>query len=220
MSSEVDICNLALSHLGDEAGVVAIKPPDGTIQAAHCGRFYPIARDLLLEMHPWPFAVKRKEVAEVENPSPDDWAYAYALPAQCLRPLTCLVPGQTAALDNEGGGHAYLVEAAEDGSSVIYTNVPAATIRYIARVTDTTRYSPAFVVALARLLAAHLAGPIVKAGPGVEVAAAQMKLFGVEYAQAAALSANVGKNKAYETRTPGWLAARGGFVPAEGRVTY
>src|SRR5687767_8634483 len=94
MSSEVDIANLALSHLGDEANVVAIDPPDGTVQASHCGRFYPIARDLLLEMHPWTFATRRATLAEVTNPVEDDWTYAYTLPTGCIRPLSALLPGQ------------------------------------------------------------------------------------------------------------------------------
>lgn len=224
MSSEVDICNLALSHLGDEASVTAITPPDGTIQAAHCGRFYPIARGLMLEMHPWPFATKRKVIAQVENPSPDDWAYAYALPTGCLRPLSCLLPGQPERYlggDSDQGSHPYIVEATDDGSGVLYTNVETATLRYIANVTDTTKYSPTFVAALARLLAAYLAGPIVKGSEGASVAKAQMQIFAVEFGKAAALSSNVGKRNAYETYTPAAIAARGGFPRAQdGRVTY
>ena len=34
MASEVDICNLALAHLGDAATVSSINPPEGSIQAA------------------------------------------------------------------------------------------------------------------------------------------------------------------------------------------
>ena len=50
MASEVDICNLALGHLGDNATVASLNPPEGSVQAQHCARFYPIARDALLEM--------------------------------------------------------------------------------------------------------------------------------------------------------------------------
>ena len=48
MPSEVDICNLALGHLGDSATVATIDPPEGSAQAEHCARFYPIARDARL----------------------------------------------------------------------------------------------------------------------------------------------------------------------------
>ena len=63
MASEVDICNVALGHLGDEAAISAIDPPDGSVQASHCARIYPMARDELIEMHNWRFAVKRKALA-------------------------------------------------------------------------------------------------------------------------------------------------------------
>ena len=52
MASVVDICNQALSHLGDSATVASIDPPEGSAQAEHCARFYPAALAALLEMHP------------------------------------------------------------------------------------------------------------------------------------------------------------------------
>ena len=64
MASEVDICNLALSHLGDNATVASIDPPEGSAQAEHCSRFYPIARDTLLEMHNWNFSTRRAVLAQ------------------------------------------------------------------------------------------------------------------------------------------------------------
>lgn len=214
MSSEVDICNLALSYLGDEAEVVAIDPPDGTIQAAHCGRFYPMVRGLLLEMHPWTFATKRAPLAEVTNPSPDDWSYAYALPSGCLRPLSALLPGvpeQFLGTDSDLGTHPYIIEAGDDGTLVLYTNVETAVLRYIAEINDTSKFSPSFVACLARLLASYLAGPIVKGETGANVGVAQLKIFAGEYATATKLNANVGKRDAYQTRKPDWIAARGPY---------
>lgn len=57
--TEVDLCNLALSHLGDTATVTSISPPDGSPQSIHCARFYPIARDALQEMHTWGFSTRK-----------------------------------------------------------------------------------------------------------------------------------------------------------------
>lgn len=212
MSSEVDICNLALSHLGDDAEVAAITPPDGTVQSGHCARFYPIARAALLEMFPWTFATKRVAVSEVDNPSPDDWAYAYRLPSTCIRPLSSLLPGVPArSLSNEtdAEGFPYIIEADEDGEPVLFTNVETAVLRYIDLVTDTTKFTPLFVVALARLLAAYLAGPILKGDTGVKVSQAQLRIFlEVEFPRAAAKNANIGKRTSYETRMPPWLAGR------------
>lgn len=218
MSSEVDICNLGLSHLGDESQVAAITPPDGTIQAAHCGRFYPIARDALLEMHPWSFATKRVALAEVTNPSPDDWAYAYALPSTCLRPLALLQPGVPEQLlgspDSDAGSNPYLVETAQHGTRILLTNIQAAYLRYIDQAKDTTKFTPLFVLALARLLASYLAGPILKGDTGMKVSANQMQLFGREYMLAASRDANVGHRDLRQTYQPPWLVKRGLGVAA------
>lgn len=213
MSSEVDICNLALAHLGDEAEVVAISPPDGTIQAAHCGRFYPFARGVLLEMFPWSFAVKRVAIPKLAtNPLDDDWGFAYSLPTGCLRPLSCLYPGvpeRYLGTDTDINSHPYVIEAAANGSAIMYTNVETATLRYIALITDTTKYTPGFTVALSRLLAAYLSGPILKGKEGAAMAQTQLKWFDIEFKKAAAASANTGKRNAYETRRPSFLSARG-----------
>ena len=63
MSSVIDICNLALSHLGDTATVASIDPPEGSAQAEHCSRFYPVARDAMLELFNWKFATRRATLA-------------------------------------------------------------------------------------------------------------------------------------------------------------
>ena len=42
MFSVVEICNLALSHLGDRATVVSIDPPEGSAQAEHCKTYWPL----------------------------------------------------------------------------------------------------------------------------------------------------------------------------------
>ena len=64
MASDVDICNLALSFLGDDANVSSISPPEGSQQSEHCARFYPIARDGLLQMHNWNWASRRVALSQ------------------------------------------------------------------------------------------------------------------------------------------------------------
>src|SRR5437868_3345326 len=89
MSSEVEICNMALSHLGDSATVASIDPPEGSSQAEHCQRWYPIARNALLEMHDWGFATTRALLAEVVSQFPQ-WRHSYARPSDCLKVLAVL----------------------------------------------------------------------------------------------------------------------------------
>lgn len=109
MASAVDICNVALGHLGDTATVVSITPPDSSVQAQLCARFYPIARDALLEMSAWGFATKRIQLAQVTLPTYTDsdgntrggtWQFGYSVPADMVNVLAVL-PAE--ALDDYEG---------------------------------------------------------------------------------------------------------------------
>lgn len=150
MASAVDICNLALAHLSDSATVSSIDPPEGSVQAEHCARFYPIARDALLEMHQWSFAMRRTELA-LSGDAPSTWAYSYSVPASCVR-VTAVLP-QGAERDEQG------VDFVQE-NGYVYTNEANASARYITRVTDTTRFTPLFVTTLSWLLANFLVGPV------------------------------------------------------------
>jgi hypothetical protein len=207
MASDVDICNLALGNLGDTATVASIDPPEGSAQAGHCSRFYPIARDALLEMHPWNFATKRVTLALLDVTPPSAWAYAYAVPADAV--------GLVAVLDAEAGDdysaaglytpQPYQVETLDD-ADVIYTNVENAVLRYTGLVTDTTKFSPLFIVGLAMLLTSMLAGPVLKGEVGRSEARAWLKEFQAWYASAAASDANDGRTQT--TQQPTWVANR------------
>lgn len=171
MASEVDICNLALSMLGDEATLTSIDPPEGSAQADHCKRFYPMARDAVLELHPWGFCTKRQTLAQLDT-TVWNWTYAYRAPSQCLRILAVMPSDATTeteevAYDTEGG----------DDSIIIRTNQELAVCRYIERITDTTRYSSLVVHGIATLLASHLAGPVIKGEAGKAESKAQMQAF-------------------------------------------
>lgn len=213
LASVTDICNLALSHLGEEASVIAINPADGTRQSTLCGIYYPIVRDVVLSSFGWTFATRRRVLAQVVNPSPDDWGYAYALPNGCLRPLQSLNPGVPAANfgagDTDTGTFPYLIESSEDGKGVLYTNLQTTTLRYVAQVTDTTRFTPLVVVAMSRLLAAYLAGPIITGTEGIKVSQAQLKWFDLEMSKAMLADASIGHRDLSQYR-PDWITARGG----------
>lgn len=179
MASEVDICNLALAHLGDEATVASLSPPEGSAQADHCARFYPIARDALLQMHPWGFASQEINLA-VTTATRNRWAYCYAQPndmlaaraivpifdAQAL-PAGCIPHSfEAVAAAISPAPQPFVCEADADGTLLICTNQPTAILRYTARVTDTTKFSPLFITTLSWYLASMLAGPLLKGDAG------------------------------------------------------
>lgn len=199
MASVPDICNIALSAVGADAAVTSISPPDGSSEAGHCARFYPLARKMMIEMGPCLFALTRAELALLTNDS-QVWSYAYALPADCIKPLRVLraldFPYTNASIyeidkvltsfePNEQGGAEYQIEG-----QVLYTHEPEAVLIYRRDVTDTTKFTPTTVMGLGTLLASFLAGPIVKGMDGVRLGRALREDAQALLAQAAVLDAN------------------------------
>lgn len=201
MASEVDIANLALAHLGDSATVASMDPPEGSAQAEHCARFYPIARDSLLEMHNWKFATRRVRLAQLVVES-WDWEFAYAEPSSAIKLLSVLP--DTSSSDAQGEDYETMGDA--DGAALILTNLSEATLKYITHVTDTTKFSPLFIDALAWLLASHMAGPILKGDVGMAAAKQCLIAFKEVYAKAIVSDAN--QQRHTPEHVVGWIAGR------------
>jgi hypothetical protein len=170
MASIVQICNMALSHIGSDARVSSISPPDGSVEAGHCATFYDQARTEMLEPGNWGFALKRTLLAQSTNAS-DTWLYAYSIPSDCLRPLRILTPvsGVTVFTQDTASYQAGDSDSAtfEREGQVLYSNEPDAVLLYTCDVDDVTRYSPSFTTALSYLLAGYIAGPILKGSDGL-----------------------------------------------------
>lgn len=203
MASSIDISNLALAHLGDEANITSFT--EGSAQAEHCRRYYPMARDALIEKHTWNFAMRRESLALLDETPPPSWLYVYACPTTAVRVVSVLLPTALDDSDSED----FVQESLADGTKVIYSNAPEATVRFVALVTDTTKYTPTFVLAFARLMASMLAGPIVKGETGTKVADAHMAHFmKVEYPDAVAADARASQNEPYRNHEPAGISAR------------
>lgn len=188
MPSEVDICNLMLARLGDDATVSELDPPEGSAQAEHCATFYPIARDSLLEMHNWNFATRRKALTLTTTPAGAGYRLAYLLPAECIQMFAVIPPdvsndytvpfGDSNLLDAYGfslgyftSGSSYVtkdfaLETNEAGELILLTDQEQAIGRYIIRVADTNKFSPLFVDTLSWYGASMLAGPVLKGDVG------------------------------------------------------
>lgn len=82
-NSKIDICNLAMDHLKQEAVVVSIDTPT-TNEEKVCSRWYDAVRRKLLRSHPWVFARARKVISR--NATTPDFGYAdaYDLPNEFL----------------------------------------------------------------------------------------------------------------------------------------
>lgn len=198
MASAVDISNTALSHLGADAVVTSLSPPDGSVEAGHCARFLPIARQAALVTHNWNFARKRVALALLTNDSAE-WAYKYQLPSDCLRARKIL------SLDDmdmpERNGALFDIEG-----DAIYTNQEIATLVYTTDVTDTTKYPPDFVQGLGMLLAGYLAGPLIKGSEGMKISDAWIERGLAIMRRVAAFDASSAKENS--EFTPGSIAVR------------
>lgn len=228
MASEVDICNLALGHLGERANVSSISPPEGSAQAEHCARFYPIARDMALESHEWGFATVRGTLALLTDTPPVGWLYVYALPNDCRNIIRLIDPAAGTPYQQDDwqrtgcyAGYApgipfvppdvpYELESrSNDGIAVIYTNLEAAQIQYVKTVTDTTKFSAQFVDAVSRLLASYLAGPVVKGDAALKVAQLQYQAFLSSITAAKGNDANNRRrSQAIADQPASWIARR------------
>ena len=222
MATEVDICNLALAHLGDDATIAALSPPEGSAQAEKAARFYPIARNTLLEMHTWNFASKRGNLALTTN-SLDQWDYAYVAPADMMSPVAIISPTaqndyatRMSAGDTPGGitsnyaptivAGQYTPQQFSLEGDLIYTNQENAMLRYQAFITDPSLFSPLFVITLSWHLASMLAGPVIKGDQGAADAKRSSQMM-VNYLNSAKQSDNLHRDITVEHIVP-WTSGR------------
>ncbi|QNH91696.1 hypothetical protein SR18_gp045c [Caulobacter phage SR18] len=201
--SDTDIVNLALSHLGDKAGVSSIAPTDGTMQSQYAALFYAQGRDYLLERFPWKFATRRESPALRSDLSFSAWPYVYNEPNNVLRVLAALPEGYT----SDQQGVEFDTESDSSGQALIMSKVPLDVVRSIYRITDPGRFSPGFVEAFSWFLASVLAGPIVKGETGRAESVRCLQAAQVAFAGATGLSAS--QSKLTLSFTPSFIQARG-----------
>ena len=141
MSSVTDICNQALSKVGDE---LISCLTDSSKQARYCRMLYASTRDAVLRAHPWNFAIDRAELAQLTAAPAYEYTYQFQLPSDCLRVL------QMEEVD--------MVFKIEGGK--LLTDEGTAKIKYIKRVTDSALFDSLFIAALSARLAAEMAVPL------------------------------------------------------------
>lgn len=209
MVAVLSIWNLALSHLGDKAGLSSASAPYASRNAELCGMYWPLARQLAISKTKPSWSRKRITLALVDlgEYQPSQWAYTYTKPADALK-----VTGIYAADGgyDEDSKTAVFEEASE--ASVIYTNVETAVGRYICDVEDSSKYHPEFATGVSWLLAAYLAGPIVKGSEGMKLAEAFEKKAWAYFGLSETEDANQSQRRdvfSDDSMRPPWIQARG-----------
>ncbi len=145
MATDIDICNLALAHLGEDS-ITALT--DGSVRANACALQYPITRDEVLRSHRWNFALVRATLTANTAPL-FGFSYSYVLPEDCLR----VVEFNDTEIDGDVG------EFRIEGRSLV-TDDETAKILYVRREDDYTAYDAIFIQALALKLAVALSETI------------------------------------------------------------
>lgn len=149
MTSEVDICNLALGRI--KKGTIASLDEDSA-EAEECNRLYAIARDHVLCDFPWSVNTSLVSLTPLVNDREDDWDYKYQRPPTCKR-LREIMP-------ETGRKRTRKRVPSEMNAAGIYTNVENARAIIQTLVTDTTLYTPALVSLIAWRLGYELCGPL------------------------------------------------------------
>ena len=139
MASEVSICNLALTKIGEEQ---ILSLTEDSKAGRLCNLHYEPLRDAVLRSHLWNFAIKRATLASSTTAPEYEYTTAFPLPPDFIRIVdTNLLRGAD-----------WKIEANE-----LVTDDDAVKIRYVAKITDTNKFDPLFIEALAARIGAELA---------------------------------------------------------------
>jgi hypothetical protein len=165
--SKVRIANRALQAIGAKGGITTLPDPSNPNAVKVNNIWDEIVDGVLADVKPR-FATLRAALAQsgTDPTNADQWHYAYPLPSDYLCP----------AVDNAddpwiwpAGIEPYSIEtlSSSDESLCVMTNYDSSSaddvyVLYIRRVTDPTKYFPAFQTCLAYRLAAELALSVVE----------------------------------------------------------
>ncbi len=138
MPSKTQICNDALTELKD---LLITSIDDDIPQARYLKAVWDTVRDRLLERYPWNFAMKRATLSRLATEPDFEYDYMYALPTDCISVWN--------VYDSDSN---YVIE-----SSNLLIDDDTVELKYIARITDVSKYPPAFARCLALALADRVA---------------------------------------------------------------
>lgn len=138
--SQVRVANLALQKLGAQE---IVSMDEDTRERRSITRCYTMLRDRELRAHNWNFSIKRAVLAPSSVVPAFEFAKAFPLPSDCLRPLPPARDVDWTIENHNGSKHILTNEG-----TVIY-------LRYVSRVTDETQFDPLFAEMLACKIAWH-----------------------------------------------------------------
>lgn len=143
MNSAVDICNLALGHLGVEP----ITDLNGTDKSSRtCNQFYSATVKYLLGQHFWNFAMKRVSLSKDAEAPAFGWNAQFTLPSDFL--LLYQTKPEGVDYELEGGK--------------LLCNQSTMKLKYVHYTTNVAGFDPAFIKALGYHLAMDMCWSLVQ----------------------------------------------------------
>jgi hypothetical protein len=190
--------------MGDAASLSSLSPPEGSAEADHCNRLYPIARDAMFEAYNWSFLTRREALAELDTET-FGWRHAYAVPTDMLHAIAVF------GSDDKYCEHSwdFQIERVPTGA-LLLTDCPQAVLRYTQKTDAAERFSPLFADALAWLLASYLAGAVIRGNGGAQVAKSLYQNFQLTLQQA--IQRDVIQRQKRSPHYPAWMRFRRGLV--------
>lgn len=153
MSSVLQICNLALGHIGVKS---IMSVDEASENARKCKLFYEPLRDTVLRGHSWNFATAYEQLAVLDESIPG-WGLLYSEPARCLSIRKIISESSLVspvAVDHK------LILSPDSKVKAVATNLENAWAEFTYQVTDPTLFDAQFVEALSYRLGAALAQPL------------------------------------------------------------
>jgi hypothetical protein len=147
MASEIQICNLALSHLGG-GRIQSIN--DNAKEAIECKILYPMVLESTLRSHKWAFATKRLLLGLLDEEVPG-FRFVYRYPGDCLVAREIYSVNQFDKVKFE------IALGKDNQSRVILSDQESAVLIYTAKVENANIFDSIFIEALSWKLAGELA---------------------------------------------------------------
>ena len=175
MATNVDICNLAITQLGERGSITGINPPDGSDWAAQCSRYYPIALRRLFEEYDWSFSQTRARLNKLSSFDSELYGYrfAYGLPSDCVRVT------RVSKINEIDSTNPHMAEKPNNyeiqfstttQNRILLTNVDEAFVQYTAYKDVPALFPTYFIEALVLGLSVYLVGPIKRSDPAATMA--------------------------------------------------
>ena len=142
--SDIGLCAHALVHIG-AAPITSFS--DGTAESEIAGILYPTIRDSVLSSYRWTFATAQVQLSQLSSAPVADYQFAYQLPNDFLRAVSC---------GSGGSGRGVDYRIARDA---LHTNFENVTLTYIFR-PEEEEFPPYFDQALIMRLAAEFCIPV------------------------------------------------------------